>query len=82
VVIALESFDVILGMDWLSQYWTVISYFWKTVSLQATSEREAIFVGRALKYSLVLLYQLFPNHWMRKYEIIFAMMDNDEAPFL
>jgi hypothetical protein len=29
-----------------------------------------------------LLYQLFPNHWMRKYGIIFAMMDNDEAPFL
>jgi hypothetical protein len=33
VVIPLKSFDVILGMDWLSQYRAVISYFWKTVSL-------------------------------------------------
>jgi hypothetical protein len=82
VVIPLESFDVILGMDWLSQYRAVISYFWKTVSLQAPSGREVIFVGSALKYSLTLLYQLFPNHWVRKSRIIFAMMDNGEAPFL
>jgi hypothetical protein len=27
VVIPLESFDVILGMDWLSQYQAIISYF-------------------------------------------------------
>jgi hypothetical protein len=33
VVIPLESFDVILGMDWLTQYRAVISCFWKTVSL-------------------------------------------------
>jgi hypothetical protein len=61
VVIPLKSFDVILGMDWLSQYWVVISYFWKTVSLQAPSGREVIFIGNTLKYSLALLYQLFPN---------------------
>jgi hypothetical protein len=82
VVIPLESFDVILGMDWLSQYRVAISYFWKTMSLQAPSGREVIFVSSALKYSLVLLYQLFPNHWVRKSGIIFAMMDNGEAPFL
>jgi hypothetical protein len=33
VVISLGAFDVILGMDWLSQYRVVISYFWKTVLL-------------------------------------------------
>jgi hypothetical protein len=33
VVISLESFDVILGMDCLTQYRAVISYFWKTVLL-------------------------------------------------
>jgi hypothetical protein len=33
MVISLESFDVILGMDWLTQYHVVISCFWKTVSL-------------------------------------------------
>jgi hypothetical protein len=82
VMIPLESFDVILGMDWLSQYRAVISCFWKTVSLQAPSDREVIFVGITLKYSLALLYQLFPNHWVRKSRIIFAMMDNGEAPFL
>jgi hypothetical protein len=82
MVIPLDSFDVILGMDWLSQYRAVISYFWKIVSLQAPSSREVIFAGTALKYSLMLLYQLFPNHWVRKYGIIFAMMDNGDAPFL
>ena len=56
VVIPLESFDVILGMDWLSQYRIVISCFWKTVSLQAPSGREVIFVGSAMKYTLALLY--------------------------
>jgi hypothetical protein len=82
VVIPFESFDVILGMDWLSQYYAVISCFWKAVSLHALSGREVIFVGSALKYSLSLLYQLFLNHWERKSGIIFAMMDNGEAPFL
>jgi hypothetical protein len=82
VVIPLESFDVILGMDWLSQYHAIISYFWKTMSLQALSGREVIFVGSILKYSLSLLYQLFPDHWVRKSGIIFAMIDNCEASFL
>jgi hypothetical protein len=52
------------------------------VSLQAPSGREVIFVDSALKYSLSLLYQLFPNRWVRKSRIIFAMMDNGAAPFL
>jgi hypothetical protein len=52
------------------------------VSLQAPSGREVIFVGSALKYSLALLYQLFPNRWVRKSGIIFAMMDNGDAPLL
>jgi hypothetical protein len=33
VVISLEAFDVILGMDWLTHYRADISYFWKTVLL-------------------------------------------------
>jgi hypothetical protein len=40
VVISLGAFDVILGMDWLSQYHAVISCFWKTVLLQAPSGRK------------------------------------------
>jgi hypothetical protein len=59
VVIPLKSFDIILGMDWLSQYRVVISCFWKIVSLQAPSGREVIFVGSAMKYSLALLCLLF-----------------------
>jgi hypothetical protein len=82
VVIPIKSFDVILGMDWLSKCQAVISCFWKTMPLQAPFGREVIFVGSALKYSLSLLYQLFPDRWVRKSGIIFAMMDNSEAPFL
>jgi hypothetical protein len=82
VVIPLESLDVILGMDLLSQSQAVISCFWKTVSLQAPSSREVLFVRSALKYTLLLLYQLFPNRWVRKSGIIFAMMDNGEVSFL
>jgi hypothetical protein len=52
------------------------------VSLSAPAGREVIFVTSALKYSLSLLYQLFPYHWVRKSGIIFAMMDNGEALFL
>jgi predicted aspartyl protease len=33
VLISLGTFDVILGMDWVTQYRAVISCFWKTVSL-------------------------------------------------
>jgi hypothetical protein len=79
VVIPLESFDVILGMDWLSQYQAVISCFWKTVSLQAPSGREVIFVGSAMKYSLALLCLLFPDRWTRKSGILFSMVDGNEV---
>ena len=33
VIIPLDMFDAILGMDWLSQYQDIISCFWKTISL-------------------------------------------------
>jgi hypothetical protein len=56
-----------------------ISCFWKIVSSQAPSGVEVIFVGGAMKYSLTLLYQLIPYRWVRKYGIIFAMMDSGEA---
>ena len=88
VVIPLESFDVILGMDWLSQCQAIISYFWKTVSLQAPSgrevifqgsAREVIFQGSAMKYSLSLLSQMFPNRWTRKSGILLAMVDGTEV---
>ena len=35
MVMKLEPFDIILGMDWLHSYRAVISCFWKTVTLQA-----------------------------------------------
>jgi hypothetical protein len=55
VVLPLDVFDAILGMDWLSQYQAIISCFMKTISLHAPSGRDEIFVGSAMKYSLVLL---------------------------
>jgi hypothetical protein len=81
VVISLESFDVILGMDWLTQYRVVISCFWKTVSLQAMSGREVVFLGSTPKYTLSLLSQLLPNRRTRKSEILFSMMVESEATF-
>jgi hypothetical protein len=58
VVISLGSFDVILGIDWLTQYRAVISCFWKTMSLQAPSGREVVFLGSSPKFTLSLLTQL------------------------
>jgi hypothetical protein len=79
VVISLESFDVILGMDWLTQYRAVISCFWKTVSLQAPSGREVVFLGSSPKYTLSLLSQLLLDRQTRKSGILFSMMVESEA---
>jgi hypothetical protein len=43
VVIPLNVFDAIHGMDWLSQYQAIISCFMKTISLHAPSGRDVIF---------------------------------------
>jgi hypothetical protein len=66
VVISLGAFDVILGMDWLSQYRAVISCFWKIVLLQASSGREAVFLGSSPKFMLSLLLQLLLDRRSRK----------------
>jgi hypothetical protein len=79
VVVSLESFDVILGMDWLTQYRIVISCFWKTVSLQAPSGREVVFLGSSPKYTLSLLSQLLSDRRTRKSGILFSMMVESEA---
>jgi hypothetical protein len=79
VVISLGAFDVILGMDWLSQYRAVISCFWKTVLLQASSGREVVFLGSSPKYTLSLLAQLLPDRRSRKSGIFFSMVVEGEA---
>ena len=66
VIIPLDMFDVILGMDWLSQYQAVIYCFWKTISLQAPLGHEVVFQGSAPKFSLALLCYMFPSRWLRK----------------
>jgi hypothetical protein len=71
VVISLGAFDVILGMDWLSQYNAVISCFWKTMLLQALSGREVVFLGSSPKFTLSLLAQLLPDRRSRKSGIFF-----------
>jgi hypothetical protein len=78
-VISLGAFDVILGMDWLSQYRAVISCFWKTVLLQALSGREVVFLGSSPKYMLSLLAQLLPDRLSRKSGIFFSMVVEGEA---
>jgi hypothetical protein len=79
VVISLESFHVILGMDWLTQYLEVISCFWKTMLLQASSGREVVFLGSSPKYTLSLLSQLLPDRRSRKSGILFSMMVESES---
>jgi hypothetical protein len=79
VVIPLDVFDAILGIDWLSQYQAIISCFMKTISLHAPSGRDVIFVGSAMKYSLTLLYHLFPDRWTRKSRILFSMVQDGDA---
>jgi hypothetical protein len=79
VVISQESFDVILGMDWLTQYRAVISCFLQTVLLQAPSGREVVFLGSSPKYTLSLLSQLLPDRRSRKSGILFSMMVDSEA---
>jgi hypothetical protein len=74
VVISLGAFDVILGMDWLSQYRAVISCFWKTVLLQASLGREVVFLGSSPKFTLSLLAQLLPDCRSRKLRIFFSMV--------
>jgi hypothetical protein len=79
VVISLGAFDVILGMDWLSQYHAVISCFWKTVFLQALSGREVVFLGSSPKFTLSLLSQLLSERRSRKSEVFFSMVVESEA---
>jgi hypothetical protein len=79
VIIPLDIFDVILGMDWLSRYQAVISCFWKTISLQAPLGREVVFQGSAPKFSLALLCYLFPCRWMRKSSLLWSMVEVPEA---
>jgi hypothetical protein len=79
VVIPLDVFDAILGMEWLSQHQAIIPCFIKTISLHAPSGRDMTFVGSAMKYSLALLYHLFPDLWRRKSGILFSMVQDGEA---
>jgi hypothetical protein len=79
VVISLGAFDVILGMDWLSQYRAVISCFWKTMLLQAPLGREVVFLGSSPMFTLSLLLQLLSDHWSRKSGIFFSMVVEGEA---
>jgi hypothetical protein len=79
VVISLGAFDVISGMDWLSQYRAVISCFWKTVLLQAPSSREVVFLGSSPNFTLSLLAQLLLDCQSRKSGIFFSMVVEGEA---
>jgi hypothetical protein len=44
------------------------------VSFQAPSGREVVFLGSSPKFTLSLLTQLLPDHWLRKSGIFFSMV--------
>jgi hypothetical protein len=51
----------------------------KIISLHAPSGRDVIFVGGAMKYSLALLYHLFPDRRTRKSGILFSMVQDGDT---
>ena len=45
VVINLEEFDVILGMDWLSKNHTVVNCYAKEVTIETSGQERLVLVG-------------------------------------
>ena len=43
--LALDDFDLILGMDWLSRHRARVDYFTKTINLQDVSGKSVVFRG-------------------------------------
>ena len=43
VVLDMEDFDIILGMDWLSKYYACVNYFHKTITFQSKDVCSACF---------------------------------------
>ena len=53
--LALDDFDLILGMDWLSIYRARVDCFIKTVNLQDVSVKKVVFMGgrRVIQNSII-----------------------------
>ena len=45
VVINLEEFDVILGMNWLSKHYTVVNCYTKEVTIEISGQEKLVLVG-------------------------------------
>ncbi|XP_062179431.1 uncharacterized protein LOC133884047 [Phragmites australis] len=79
VMINLESFDVILGMDWPAQYQAIISCSLKIITLRAPSGGEITFQGKALPYALSMLCRIFSNRWMWKSGALWSLVEGQDV---
>ena len=79
MVIQIEPFNVILGMDWLHCYRAVIFCFWRTVTLQAPSGEEITFQGNAPLCSLFVSASLFPSRRTVKSGSLLALAKKTSA---
>ena len=72
----MSSFDVILGMDWLSAYQAFIDCFQRRVAFLAPSGETCLFVGDRLSFPTSSLHLL---HGRRGYDDYFANLLVDEG---
>jgi hypothetical protein len=49
VILLMNSYDVILGMDWLAKHLAVIDYTWKQVMLRQWEEGEVTYIGSQVR---------------------------------
>ena len=75
MVIQLEPFDVILGMDWLHSYRAMISGSCRTVTVQTPSGETLTFQGSAPPRSLSVLARLFPGQCAVKTRLLLALAE-------
>ena len=65
VVLEIEDFEVILGMDWLSKYRAAIDFNNKTVTFQLPGEKKFTFVGTNKRMSLSIISAMKASKLLR-----------------
>ena len=58
VVLSMQNFEVILGMDWLTKYHATIDCNKKIVIFQPPGEEQFMFNGISFSRSLLIIYAL------------------------
>ncbi|KAK8538929.1 hypothetical protein V6N12_034633 [Hibiscus sabdariffa] len=76
----LEEFDLILGMDWLSEHWVSLDCESKIATLKTPDDRTVILVGERRGYLSNVVSVLTANRMIRKgYEVFLATILNTKG---